>query len=116
MEGAMEIVSIKNDQDYRRILREIEGLMHAKRETPEGDRLDILVTLVEQWEAKHHPLDLSDSGRVDEMEPLERNRRVSAVEDMTPDQLAALERSEVPREYDYLNAELEDWKPPADDQ
>ena len=32
--------------------------MMAKRNTPEGDRLDILVTLVEAWEQKHYPLDL----------------------------------------------------------
>jgi HTH-type transcriptional regulator / antitoxin HigA len=32
----------------------------AKRGTPEGDRLDVLGTLVEAWEAKHHPLDLPD--------------------------------------------------------
>ena len=42
------------------MLKEIEGLMTAKRNTPEGDRLDVLVTLVEAWEAKHYPLDLPD--------------------------------------------------------
>jgi HTH-type transcriptional regulator/antitoxin HigA len=31
------------------------------RFTPEGDRLDVLVTLVEAWEAKHYPLDLPDA-------------------------------------------------------
>ena len=34
--------------------------MRAKRNTPEGDRLDVLVTLVEAWERKHYPLDLPD--------------------------------------------------------
>src|SRR5436305_1530370 len=34
--------------------------MGAKHGTPEGDRLDILVTLVEAWEAKHYPIDLPD--------------------------------------------------------
>ncbi len=47
----MEIAPIKNQRDYRRTLKEIEGLMTAKRNTPEGDRLDVLVTLVEAWEA-----------------------------------------------------------------
>ncbi|MEJ0077725.1 MAG: transcriptional regulator [Alphaproteobacteria bacterium] len=56
----MEIEPIKNDRGYRRTLKEIEGLMKAKRDTPEGDRLDILVTLVEAWEQKHYPLDLPD--------------------------------------------------------
>ena len=56
----MEIVPIKTERDYRRTLKEIEGLMTAKRNTPEGDRLDVLVTLVEAWEARIHPLDLPD--------------------------------------------------------
>lgn len=59
--SSMDIKPIKTNRDYRRVLAEIEGLMHAKRNTPEGDRLDVLVTLVEAWEAKHHPLDLPDS-------------------------------------------------------
>jgi len=49
----MDIRPIKTQRDYRRILKEIEGLMNAKRNTPQGDRLDVLVTLVEAWEAKH---------------------------------------------------------------
>lgn len=56
----MEIKPIKNTRDYRRALKEIEGLMRARRNTPEGDRLDVLVTLVEAWEAKHYPLELPD--------------------------------------------------------
>jgi HTH-type transcriptional regulator/antitoxin HigA len=56
----MDIAPIKTQRDYRRTLKEIEGLMRAKRGTPEGDRLDVLVTLVEAWEAKHYPLDLPD--------------------------------------------------------
>ena len=57
----MEIVPIKTQKDYRRVLKEIEGLMRAKRNTPEGDRLDVLVTLVEAWERKRFPLDLPDA-------------------------------------------------------
>ena len=56
----MDISPIKTRRDYHRALKEIEGLMSAKRNTPEGDRLDVLVTLVEAWEAKHYPLDLPD--------------------------------------------------------
>jgi HTH-type transcriptional regulator/antitoxin HigA len=56
----MDITPIKTHRDYRLVLKEIEGLMHAKRNTPEGDRLDVLVTLVEAWEGKHYPLDLPD--------------------------------------------------------
>jgi HTH-type transcriptional regulator/antitoxin HigA len=56
----MEIAPIKNKRDYRRTLKEIESLMGARRNTSEGDRLDVLVTLVEAWEARHYPLDLPD--------------------------------------------------------
>ena len=56
----MDIEPIKNRRDYLRALKDIEGLMSAKRNSPEGDRLDVLVTLVEAWERKHYPLDLPD--------------------------------------------------------
>jgi HTH-type transcriptional regulator/antitoxin HigA len=51
--GAVDIAPIKTQRDYHNTLKEIEGLMTAKRNTPEGDRLDALVTLVEAWERKH---------------------------------------------------------------
>jgi len=56
----MDIKPIKNERDYRRVLIEIEALMDAKANSPEGDRLDVLVTLAEAWEAKHHPIDAPD--------------------------------------------------------
>ena len=56
----MDIAPLKNRHDYRQALKEIETLMQARRNTPEGDRLDVLVTLVEAWERKHYPLDLPD--------------------------------------------------------
>jgi HTH-type transcriptional regulator/antitoxin HigA len=46
----MDIPPIKSQRDYRRVLKEIEGLMSAQHNTPQGDRLDMLVTLVEAWE------------------------------------------------------------------
>jgi HTH-type transcriptional regulator/antitoxin HigA len=39
--------AIRGQRAYRRALKEIEGLMRAKRGAPEGDRLDVLVTMVE---------------------------------------------------------------------
>src|SRR6185369_10206138 len=54
---SMEIKPIQNERDYRRALKEIDGLMAARRNTPEGDRLDVLVTLVEAWEERHWPID-----------------------------------------------------------
>lgn len=56
----MHIKPIKTNADYRATLAEIEGLMSAKLNTPEGDRLDVLVTLVEAYESKHFPVDLPD--------------------------------------------------------
>ena len=53
----MNIAPIKTERDHQRALKEIEGLMAAERNTPEGDRLDVLVTLVEAWEAEHCPID-----------------------------------------------------------
>src|ERR1700693_1052831 len=57
----MDIRPIKSQRDYRGALKEIDGLMNARRNTPEGDRLDVLVTLVEAWEAKHYPVDRPDA-------------------------------------------------------
>lgn len=56
----MDVKPIKTRRDYNRALKQIEQLMNAKRGTPDGDRLDVLVTLVEAWEAKHYPIDLPD--------------------------------------------------------
>ena len=56
----MDIKPIKTDEDYRATLREIESLMNAEPDTPEGERLDVLVTLVAAYEQKHFPLDLPD--------------------------------------------------------
>lgn len=56
----MDIKPIKTDEDYRATLREIESLMRAEPGSLEGERLDVLVTLVSAYEQKHFPLDLPD--------------------------------------------------------
>jgi HTH-type transcriptional regulator/antitoxin HigA len=56
----VEIKPIKTKADYRAALREIELLMDAAPNTRGGERLDVLVTLVEAYERKHYPLDLPD--------------------------------------------------------
>jgi HTH-type transcriptional regulator/antitoxin HigA len=56
----MQIKAIKNDRDYRRVLKEIDALMDAKPNTAAGDRLDVLATLAEAWEGKHHPIELPE--------------------------------------------------------
>jgi HTH-type transcriptional regulator/antitoxin HigA len=47
---------IKSEADYRWSLERIAGLMDAEPDTPEGDELDVLATLVETWEERHHPI------------------------------------------------------------
>lgn len=56
----MDIKPIKTKRDYYAAVRAVDPLMSAKRNTPEGDMLDVLVTLVAAYEAKHFPLDLPD--------------------------------------------------------
>src|SRR5580692_1617077 len=56
----MQIKPIRTKADYGRTLREIECLWGAKERTPEGDRLDVLATLVEAYEQKHFPIDPPD--------------------------------------------------------
>lgn len=58
----MEIRPIHNDVDYRATLKEISALMDLDPDlgTPDGDRLDILSTLVQAYEAKHHPIGAPD--------------------------------------------------------
>lgn len=58
----MNINPIHTDADYKATLKEISGLMDIDPDinTPEGDRLDILVTLVQAYEAKHFPISAPD--------------------------------------------------------
>jgi len=53
----MKIQPIKTKKDYQAALNEIEKLMDAKLNSPEGDKLDVLVTLVEAYEEKHHSIE-----------------------------------------------------------
>lgn len=56
----MNIKPIKTKADYKAALAEVDGLMSAKLGTPEGDKLDVLVTLIEAWEARHFPMNPPD--------------------------------------------------------
>ncbi|NWF81277.1 MAG: helix-turn-helix domain-containing protein [Chloroflexi bacterium] len=56
----MQIWPIRNDADYQAALAEIETLFSARPGTPEGDRLEILATLVDAYEAKHTPIAAPD--------------------------------------------------------
>ena len=52
----MEIKPIRSEDDYQSALKEIEMLMETQPGTPEGDRMEVLVTLVEAYEARHFPI------------------------------------------------------------
>ncbi len=56
----MDIRPIRTKADYRAALKEVERLWDANPGTPDGDRVDVLVTLIEAYEAKHFPIDAPD--------------------------------------------------------
>ena len=90
----MNIRPIKTKADYRAALKEVEALMAAERDTPEGERLDVLVTLVEAYEKKHYPLDLPD--------PVEAIRFRMEQKGMTPKDLVPM-IGQINRVYEVLN-------------
>lgn len=57
----MDIKPIKNDVDYQNALNEISHLFHADPNTPEGDKLEILTTLVQAYEDEYYPIDFPDA-------------------------------------------------------
>jgi len=56
----MNIKPIKTEADYRAALKTVESLMVSEPGTPEGERLDVLATLVEAYEDKHYPMEAPD--------------------------------------------------------
>jgi HTH-type transcriptional regulator/antitoxin HigA len=78
----MEIRPIKSDEDHRAALEEIERLWGAAEGTPEGDRLDVLATLIDAYENKRWP--------VVDMDPVAAIEAAMAHEGRTRADLAAL--------------------------
>ena len=56
----MEIRPIRTEEDYQAALKEIEVLFEAEPDSPAGEKLEVLVTLVEAYEEKHHKIPLPD--------------------------------------------------------
>jgi HTH-type transcriptional regulator/antitoxin HigA len=56
----MTIKPIKTERDYQKALKEIEKLWDAKPNTLKGDRLEVIITLVEAYEQKHHTIEPPD--------------------------------------------------------
>jgi HTH-type transcriptional regulator/antitoxin HigA len=57
---AIEVRPIRTKRDYEVAIREVELLWGAKAGTPEGDRLDVLATLIDVYETEHYPMDPPD--------------------------------------------------------
>lgn len=56
----MQIQPVRTEEQYRQALQRIDALMDAEENTPEGDELDVLATLVEAYESRHFPIGLPD--------------------------------------------------------
>ena len=55
-----EIKPIRSEADYDVALAEVDRLWGARSGTLEGDRLDVLATLIDAYESEHHPVDPPD--------------------------------------------------------
>jgi HTH-type transcriptional regulator/antitoxin HigA len=55
-----DVKPIRSERDYEAALKEVGRLWGAKTGTREGDRLDVLATLIDAYEAKHDPMDPPD--------------------------------------------------------
>ncbi|MCC6919545.1 MAG: helix-turn-helix domain-containing protein [Alphaproteobacteria bacterium] len=57
---AAEVKPIRSEADYESALEKIARLWGSASGTPKGDRLDVLATLMDAYEAQHHPIDPPD--------------------------------------------------------
>jgi HTH-type transcriptional regulator/antitoxin HigA len=57
---AREVRPIRSNRDHKRALKEVDRLWGAKSGTAEGDRLEVLATLIDAYEAEHYPIDPPD--------------------------------------------------------
>lgn len=57
---ADEVRPLRSKRDHAAALKEVERLWGAKAGTRDGDRLDVLVTLIEGYEEEHYPIDPPD--------------------------------------------------------
>ena len=90
----MEIKPIKTKADHRAALKKVEGLMSAGKGTSDGERLDVLVTLIEAYERKHFPMELPD--------PIEAIRFSMEQKGLTAKELVPM-IGQINRVYEVLN-------------
>ena len=60
MSELVAVRPIRTEKDYEAALSEVEPLMDARPGTSEGDRLEVLSTLIEAYEAQNHAIDAPD--------------------------------------------------------
>jgi HTH-type transcriptional regulator / antitoxin HigA len=58
---SIEVKPIRSERDYEAALKEVERLWGAKAGTRDGDRLAVLVTLIDAYESEHYPMDPPDA-------------------------------------------------------
>ena len=112
----MDIRPIKCEADYDAALETIDSLMGAAEDTPEGDRLEVLVTLVETYEAHHWPVEAPDPVAMIEHAMEARGYRqkdLAAVIGSQPHASEVLSRRR-PLTLPMIRALSAEWKLPAD--
>lgn len=92
----MEIHPIRTEEDYRAALRQVSVFFDNEPDpgTPDGDRFEVLLTLVEAYEARHFPLELPD--------PVEAIKFRMEQEGLTPKDLMPM-IGRLNRVYEILN-------------
>ena len=77
----MDIKPIKADADCQAAIKEIESLMMAQPNTQDGEKLDVMFTLIQAIEAKHFPMELPNPG---EAIKFEMERKGLTLRDLEP--------------------------------
>ena len=92
----MDIKPIRTEEDYKATLKEVAALMESDPAlgTPDGDRLDVMVTLVQAFEARHYAIDLPD--------PIEAIKFRMEQQDLKPEDLEPM-IGRINRVYEILN-------------
>jgi HTH-type transcriptional regulator/antitoxin HigA len=61
----IDLKPIRSEADYDEALRQVERLWGEKSGTPKGDRLDVLITLIESYEEQHHPMPMGTADPIE---------------------------------------------------
>ena len=64
----MDVKPIRSDNDYNLALRRVEAIWGSPAGSPQGDELEVLVTLIEAYEREHYPIDPQSSAGANDPE------------------------------------------------